>query len=172
MYENIRKFFRLGFFKKKIWGLRLESSLGSYFCKTFCRRCLTVFWMCLPVLNIPFPKYKKIPLYRGSEYTRVLNMLLVLNTPVFWIYLPWIEKEFRYASALNIPFLKYKKVPLWQGSEYTFSEIQESSVTPGFWIYRSWNIRKFHYARVLNIPFPKYDRVALCRGSEYNFPEM
>ena len=46
-WENIRNFFRVGFFRKKFWGLRPGSALGSYFCKTFHRRRLAVFWICL-----------------------------------------------------------------------------------------------------------------------------
>ena len=56
-------------------NIRVESPISrnmNYFCKTFYRRCLTVFWICLElwiyqgskyaqVLNVPFPKDKKVP---------------------------------------------------------------------------------------------------------------
>ena len=41
----------------------------NYFCKILNRRCLTGYWIC-----------------QASEYTRALNVPLVLNMPRLWIY--------------------------------------------------------------------------------------
>ena len=59
--QNIRKFFR-----KRFWWLGLKSALGIF---------IDV-WQCSEYAS-------------GSEYTRVLNMLLVLNMSEFWICLSW-----------------------------------------------------------------------------------
>ena len=70
--RNIRKCKNFFYFS----SLGLKTALGSYFCKTFHRRCLTVFWIWFRfwiyhgseddsnskyarVLKIPFPKYRK-----------------------------------------------------------------------------------------------------------------
>ena len=45
-------------FRKRFWGLRSESVVGSNFCKPFHRRCLAVFWICLVFW-----------MYQGSKYT-------------------------------------------------------------------------------------------------------
>ena len=45
--RKYKKFFRVGFFRKKLWELRLKCALGSYIWKTSYHRCLTVFWICL-----------------------------------------------------------------------------------------------------------------------------
>ena len=46
----------------------------------------------------------------GSEYNRVLNMLLVLNMLGFWIYQgSKYASSSKFARVLNIPFPKYKK---------------------------------------------------------------
>ena len=45
-------------FRKRFWELRSESAVGSYFCKPFHHRCLTVFWICLVFW-----------MYQGSKYT-------------------------------------------------------------------------------------------------------
>ena len=63
---------------RKFLVLSPESALDSYFCRTFHHRYLTVFWICLVfwiyqgteytssskyamVLNMPFPKFTKVP---------------------------------------------------------------------------------------------------------------
>ena len=46
----------------------------------------------------------------GSEYNRVLNMLLVLNMAGFWISQGCEHASSpKYVRVLNIPFPKYKK---------------------------------------------------------------
>ena len=70
---NIKKYKNFFYFST----LGLKGAPGTYFCKTFYRRYLPMFWLCLGfwvyqgskyaasskysrVLNIPFPKYKKV----------------------------------------------------------------------------------------------------------------
>ena len=117
----------------------------------------------------------------GSEYTRFLNMLPVLNMPGFWIYFSRNIRRFSYARVSNIPllkckefwgfhFLKYKRncaffFVFWPGKVtswgFQFCEIDTSSVSLNikniFEISVSWNIRNFlrgfHFLKCKKVPF-------------------
>ena len=65
---NIRMFSLLKW--KKVWGLRTESTLGSYFYKTFRYRRLTVFWICPGFWVYTGSEYAcDSKVWHGSEYT-------------------------------------------------------------------------------------------------------
>ena len=84
--ENIKLYFQN---MKKLWRLRLEGALGNYFCKTF----IVYVWQCSECAS-------------GFEYTRFLNLFLVLNMPGFWIYLSWKIRKFG--------FPKIRKAFFWE----------------------------------------------------------
>ena len=90
---NIRKLFRAVFLKKTFCGLRLEIAIGSYFCKIVHHR----------------GEYAS-----SSKYTRVLNMLLVLNMLGFWIYQgsEYASKS-KYAKVLNMLLVLYLEPGSW-----------------------------------------------------------
>ena len=71
------------FFQKIKSGIRPESALDSYFCKTFHRICLTVFWICLGFW-----------IYHGSEYASKSKYARILNIP-----------STRYTKILNSLYL-------------------------------------------------------------------
>ena len=85
----------------------------------------------------------------GSEYTRVLNMLLVLKMLEFWIYFSWNIGKLRYARVLNTLLVLNMPVLL---------------------VYLFWNTRKFcHASGLVVMSLLKYKEFLLCEGSEYRF---
>ena len=84
-WENITNIFRGGFsgnfFREKFWGVRSKIALGSYFCKRFHHRCLTVFWICL-----------RFWMYQDSDYARVLNIPSSKESCVSWKLEGFLEK--------------------------------------------------------------------------------
>ena len=53
-------------------------------------------------------KYEKASKYYendgSSKYARVLNMLLVLNVPEVWVYLPWNTRKTFFKKIYEVPF--------------------------------------------------------------------
>ena len=53
-------------------------------------------------------KYEKTSKYYendgSSKHARVLNMLLVLNVPEVWIYLPWNTRKTFFKKIYEVPF--------------------------------------------------------------------
>ena len=87
----------------------------------------------------------------GSEYTRVLNMLLVLKMLEFWTYFSWNIGKFRYARVLNTLL---------------------DQNTPVLLVYLFWNMRKFCYASgLVVIPFLKYKEFLYVRVPNIAFLE-
>ena len=81
--RKFKKDFEWFFFQKIKSGIRPESALDSYFCKTFHRICLTVFWICLGFW-----------IYHGSEYASKSKYARILNIP-----------STRYTKILNSLYL-------------------------------------------------------------------
>ena len=78
---------------KNVTSLYCENTYNSnfivafnYFRKTLHGSCLTEFWICLGFWIYKRPEYAGVWIYQACEYTRVLNMILILNMSGFWIY--------------------------------------------------------------------------------------
>ena len=73
------------------------------FAKALHSRCLARFWICQS------SKYTRVLIHQGSEYTRALNVLLVLNIPRFLIC--WGYRSFRICLWLMLKFVwKFQKM--------------------------------------------------------------
>ena len=84
----------------------------------------------------------------GSKYSRVLNMLLILNIPALWICLSQNIKKFHYAGfwiylSWNIRKFRFKR--FFRG--FRFPEFTKSFLLRKyksfFGVSVSWNIRNF-----------------------------
>ena len=79
---------------KTFWVVRPKSALCSYFCRTFYRRYLTVFWLCLGFKIYQYSEYAS-----SSKHARILN-----------ITFPKYRENFFIENIRKIRFLKNRKV--------------------------------------------------------------